>query len=179
MTPDPREQGLNEGSRDVLDELVEQHLRIAGLISRVRTSKGNERMIAFAELRALLAAHEVAEEAVVRPAVAEVFEGNEPMQRQAEAERSRHLLEEADRLDPDDVEFLVKFAALERAVNEHAELEEMTEWGVLESHCDSFKREEMGQRVRAAVAVIDEGSGLQSIDLVTSRARAAIDADAS
>ena len=64
---------LPEG--DVIRLLLEQHARIKTLFEEVRAAFGEERSDLFAELRALLAVHETAEQLVLRPMTEKLVPG--------------------------------------------------------------------------------------------------------
>lgn len=60
-------QAIAQPHDDVIAILLEQHRRIRELLTHVKGTGGKRKQQAFDELRVLLAAHETAEEMVLRP----------------------------------------------------------------------------------------------------------------
>ena len=139
---------------DVVRTLLEQHARIKTLFADIRGAGGDVDVIAlFAELRAMLAVHETAEQLVVRPVTMHVA-GNDiaHLRTSEEAEASR-MLKELEKIDPLSPEFGAELSLLERAVNDHAEAEEKTEFPALLAGCTAEQRRTMGQALMAAERV--------------------------
>jgi predicted Zn-ribbon and HTH transcriptional regulator len=121
-------QVIEQPHGDVIAILLEQHRRIRELFTHVKGTEGNREQQAFDELRVLLAAHETAEEMVLRPvsckdagaAVADVRN-----QEEREAFRMLTVLEVMDVSSP---EFGRTFAEFEQAVLDHPEHEEQEEF---------------------------------------------------
>ncbi|GAA2908586.1 hypothetical protein Acy02nite_88240 [Actinoplanes cyaneus] len=121
------------GYSDVIDLLLEQHDEIRRLCAGVERSRGAERERQFSELARLVHLHERGERAVVHPAarngtatgdvvgVARTLEG-------ATIQRSLATLHELGTGHPG---FESGFAALYRAILEHATREELDEFPIL------------------------------------------------
>ena len=130
---------------DVLGVLYAQHARIRDLFEEVRDAAGDERATAFAELRALLVAHETAEEMIVRPIVTDAGGKDVADARNAEEAAATEVLDELDGLDPADADFDALLASLESSVDAHAEAEESDEFPLIEKSCDEAQRLGMGR----------------------------------
>lgn len=142
---------LPEG--DVLRKLHEQHARIRDLFQQVRTYLGDERKQAFDELRALLVVHETAEETIVRPVIRKILGDQEPDERNAEEAQATKDLDELMSMNIENTDFLVKFGALENAVDAHADAEESNEFVAIEQRCTAEERKSMGRKLEAAAKV--------------------------
>lgn len=146
-----RREGRHED--DVVRKLIDQHARIRGLFEEVRTSVGEQRQQAFEELRALLIVHETAEEMIVRPVIRHLLGDGEPNARNAEEADANRGLADLSALQTDDVEFLVRFAELEKSVDAHARAEEAFEFQAIAEGCPLDERTLMGRQLDAAVKV--------------------------
>ncbi|MFI1991084.1 hemerythrin domain-containing protein [Actinoplanes sp. NPDC020271] len=118
---------------DVIDLLVEQNDEIRRLCAGVERSQGVQRERQFAELARLVHLHERGERAVVHPAVrngtaAANLIGVARMVEGAAIERSLVTLHELGTRHPG---FGSGFAALYRAILEHATREELDEFPIL------------------------------------------------
>ncbi|MGY2702086.1 MULTISPECIES: hemerythrin domain-containing protein [unclassified Nocardioides] len=130
---------------DVLGVLYAQHARIRDLFTEVREAAGAERSELFAELRALLVAHETAEEMIVRPVVTDNGGKAVADARNAEEAEATEVLDELDGLEPTDADFDKLLASLEKSVDAHAEAEETAEFPLIERSCDEERRLGMGR----------------------------------
>jgi hemerythrin superfamily protein len=121
-------QAIERPHGDVIAILLEQHRRIRELFTQVNGAKGERKQQAFDELRVLLAAHETAEEMVLRPvscADAGAVVADARNQEERDAARMLTVLEA---MDVSGAEFGRAFAEFEQAVLDHAEHEEQQEF---------------------------------------------------
>jgi hemerythrin superfamily protein len=121
-------QAIEQPHGDVIAILLEQHRRIRELFTHVKRAEGRRKQQAFDELRILLAAHETAEEMVLRPvscldAGAAVADARN--QEEREATRMLSVLEAMGVFSAD---FDRTFSEFEQAVLDHAEREEQEEF---------------------------------------------------
>jgi hemerythrin superfamily protein len=136
---------------DVVTVLLLQHVRIKELFADVRSAEGDHKQQAFDELRALLAAHETAEEMVVRP-VTRKAEGGDAVAdaRNHEEDEANHVLADLEKLDVHSAEFDRTFASFERAVVQHAEHEESEEFPLVREARSHDELVSMGRALVAA-----------------------------
>jgi len=134
---------------DLVEVLLEQHQRIREEFAEVQSATGADRAEAFDSLRTLLAAHETAEEMVVRPATrSEVSGGDAIADARVEEERNAKLvLSRLDGMDVADPEFESHLANLKGMVEEHAEAEERDEFPALRAALDPDRRRKLGSRL--------------------------------
>jgi hypothetical protein len=144
-------QGYPEG--DVLGILYAQHARIRDLFAEVKEATGAERAELFTELRALLVAHETAEEMIVRPIVTDNGGKDVADARNAEEAEATEVLDELDGLDPSDADFDKLLASLEASVDAHAEAEESDEFPILEKSCTEEQRLGMGRMFKVVETI--------------------------
>jgi hemerythrin superfamily protein len=142
---------LPEG--DVIRVLLEQHARIRELFKDIQSATGEHKQQAFDELRAMLAVHETAEEMVVRPVTSDVGGGSVAEARNREEAEANEVLKDLENMDVNSADFDAKFAAFEKAVDQHAEKEESEEFPQILSNVDEKRRATMGTQLRAAEAV--------------------------
>jgi hemerythrin superfamily protein len=133
---------------DVLHILYEQHARIRDLFSEITSSSGDERKHAFGELRALLVAHETAEEMILRPVTSGAGGKAVADARNKEESEATSVLKQLDKLDVDSPEFGEMLASFEKSVDEHAEAEEHEEFPLVEQSCNEDRRKAMGRMMR-------------------------------
>src|SRR5580765_6629128 len=138
---------LPEG--DVIRILLTQHARIRKLFDEIEGAAGAERLNAFRSLCSLLAAHETAEQVVLRP-VSRQFSPHVADERTHEEEEATEVLSRLERLDVDSAEFTTGLAAFKAAVSEHAEAEEHQEFAVIVERCSVERRRELGDQVDRA-----------------------------
>lgn len=134
---------------DVIRILLEQHAQIRELLEQVRISGGAERAESFAELRALIAVHETAEQIVLRPGTDHVVDKDVADARNREEVEATTLLADLEKLAVDSPEFVAEFALFERAVIDHAEAEEDAEFPQILVECTPEQRVRMGRRLAA------------------------------
>lgn len=142
---------LPEG--DVIKLLLEQHARIRTLFSDVHDAVGTARAEIFAELRALLAVHETAEQLVLRPASRKVAGEDVVDARLKEEEEATKVLAELERLDVNSPEFHEQVTAFQKSVEEHAEAEEHEEFDAVLAGCTVEERQTMGRRLTATESI--------------------------
>ena len=138
---------------DVLRILFEQHARIRDLFGEISSSSGDDRKQAFGELRALLVAHETAEEMVLRPVTSDAGGKSVADARNQEESDATDVLKQLDGMDPDSPEFAELIATFEKSVDEHAEAEEHEEFPLVEQSCDEERRQAMGRMMKAVEAI--------------------------
>jgi Hemerythrin HHE cation binding domain len=146
-----------EYAGDVVEYLTDQHEELKTLMGRVLSTSGPEQQRAFDEVRELLARHEAAEEAVLRPLVRALPDGeDEAAQRTHEEDRAQQMLARLEQLEVGSIPFSTLFRELEEAVSTHAQQEQQLEFTLLRQSYDP----ETLRRARAAVeaAEADEGS---------------------
>ncbi|HEY6794324.1 MAG TPA: hemerythrin domain-containing protein [Kineosporiaceae bacterium] len=148
MTTPLHEEQLPE--HDVIGILLRQHNRIKELFADVGTADGEHRQQAFDELRALLAAHETAEEMVLRPVSRSSAGADVADARNSEEDQATHMLADLEKLDVDSAEFRTSFAEFERAVLTHAQNEEQLEFPSVETDQSREQLERMGRALLAA-----------------------------
>ncbi|HEY0560960.1 MAG: Hemerythrin cation binding domain protein [Mycobacterium sp.] len=142
---------LPEG--DVVGILLAQHARIRELFEHVKSAEGEHKQQTFDELRALLAAHETAEEMVVRPVTVKAAAAGVADARNKEESEATHVLAELEKLGAADPKFDQMFAEFQKAVDSHATAEETQEFPAIAEKCEEKDRVRMGKALLAAEAV--------------------------
>jgi Hemerythrin HHE cation binding domain len=140
-----------EGS--VLTVLRAQHVRLRELLAEVRGADDRERGAAFEALRELLAAHETAEEIVLRPVSVKVMSRTVTTARNREEHGIVKLLAELQAVDVADAEFGERFIAFEHAVVEHLSLEESEEFPAIGELIDPHESGVMARWIERATAL--------------------------
>ena len=135
--------------QDVIDMLLAQHQRARELLAEVR-SGGPGKHQAFEDLRAMLAAHEKAEEIVVRPVTRQVAGDGVADARNNEEKHADEVLAALATLDTSSAEFDTMFADFEKAVSAHAEHEETEEFPRIRAGRSHQELVAMGQELLAA-----------------------------
>ncbi|MGW2342478.1 hemerythrin domain-containing protein [Streptomyces sp. NPDC001661] len=150
----PQTKGTKDPN-DVVQLLLQQHVRIRTLFEEVAAAKGEERKERFHELVRLLAVHETAEEEVVHPFARKNIDGGEHVvkDRIEEEEKAKKVLSKLDDMDPDSPEFLDRFDALREDVLAHADAEERYEFAHFNEVADRSRLETLGRAVKAAEAM--------------------------
>jgi hemerythrin superfamily protein len=138
---------------DVVDILLRQHERIREEFIQVKAATGAERRQRFSELRALLAAHETAEEMVLRPVSSQVAGPEVADARNAEEKEANKVLAELDDLDATSEEFDTLFRQFQQMVLDHAANEEEHEFPLVQKGRPDHELASMG-RVLLAVEKI-------------------------
>jgi hypothetical protein len=133
--------------------LREQHGEIRILINRVADDFGVGRQNAFDALRELLAAHEAAEELVLRSAARRITSRAVAAARDVEERQIAEMLAELERLDVDSREFDEGFAKMAEAVVLHTWLEEAEEFPALESRWSEEQHKRLGAWIVRAMAL--------------------------
>ncbi|NSC20042.1 hemerythrin domain-containing protein [Streptomyces albus subsp. chlorinus] len=139
--------GLPPG--DVIGVLLAQHSRIRELFDAVRDGPADRREERFLELRVLLAVHETAEEMIVRPVVRKIGGERQAAARDKEEKEAARALAGLEKLDFGSARFTAAFTDFERAVHEHADLEEREEFPSLLRLCTPEELVRMGARLLA------------------------------
>jgi hemerythrin superfamily protein len=140
--------GSTSRSRDVIGFLKGQHEQIKGLFEQVLAAKGAAREKSFTTLKALMSAHEAAEEEVVHPAAKEAIAGGtaEVAARLKEESEAKKALSVLEKLDVGSKEFESKFRNLQRAVLAHAQSEETEEFDKLAEELDGNELQAMREQ---------------------------------
>jgi hemerythrin superfamily protein len=134
---------------DVLSILYSQHATVHELVESVESTTGRERSRGFDELTALLAAHEAAEQNVIRPVTSERAEAEIADARTAEEQHADLVIARLKALDVDTTEFEDQFGDFKKAVSAHADAEESDEFPALAGTSDE-ERLALGSRFLAA-----------------------------
>jgi hemerythrin superfamily protein len=113
---------------DVVEILLRQHARIQEGFIQVKAATGTERQARFNELRALLAAHETAEEMVLRPVTVQTAGSAVADARNAEEKEANQVLSRLDGLDVTSDDFDSLFREFQQMVLDHAAKEESEEF---------------------------------------------------
>jgi hemerythrin superfamily protein len=135
---------------DVIEILLRQHARIREGFIQVKAATGDERRQRFIELRALLAAHETAEEMVLRPVSSQVAGHEVAQARNAEEKEANRVLSRLDDLDVTGPEFDSLFREFQQMVLDHAANEEAEEFPAVQKGRSADELASMG-RVLLAV----------------------------
>lgn len=133
--------------------LVDQHRRLRQLLHEVTASEGAPRREAFESFRRLLAAHETAEETVVRPVSRQIMDRDVVAQRNHEERRIVQLLAELEKLDACGAAFEELFPSFTEALETHLTLEETFEFPVLEAELGRHERAVMARWIHRALAL--------------------------
>jgi hemerythrin superfamily protein len=138
---------------DVITILLGQHARIRELFAQVRSAQGTEKQQTFDELRQLLAAHETAEEMVLRPVTLQTAGKAVADARNDEEADANRVLARLEQLDVSSTEFDTLFVAFETAVLDHARSEEAEEFPAVRAGRDRADLEKMGRALRTAETI--------------------------
>lgn len=133
--------------------LHEQHGRIRDLLEQVTISSGVDRRDAFDGLRELLAAHESAEELVLRPAGRRAASAAVVAARDGEERQIAGMLADLERLDVDCHAFDAGFAKFAEALSMHTWLEEAEEFPALQEHWSEHRQELLAAWIRRALTL--------------------------
>lgn len=141
----------SQADNEVVEILLRQHAEIRGLLGRMDTSVDES---SFGELVRLLAVHETAEEEVVYPSLrrSDPDVSSAIDLRIAEEERAKADLAELEDMTVESPEFPATFAFFRRAVEIHAEAEELSLFPALSSR-DVDELVRMGKLLRLAESV--------------------------
>jgi predicted Zn-ribbon and HTH transcriptional regulator len=143
-------QVIEQPHGDVIAILLEQHGRIRELFAQVNGAEGERKQQAFDELRVLLAAHETAEEMVLRPVSCKDSGAVVADARNQEERDAARMLTALEAMDVSSAEFGRAFAEFERAVLDHAEREEHQEFPAVRARESRHTLVGMGAVLRAA-----------------------------
>ena len=133
--------------------LREQHLRMRDLFNEIGDTSGVARQQAFDALRELLAAHETAEEVVLRPIARRVAPREITVARDGEERRIAVLLGALEKLDVDTAAFTDAFATLVDAIIMHTWFEEAAEFPVVQARLTVNEQRRLGTWMNRAFAV--------------------------
>ena len=140
-------------SKSVVEILTHQHELIREGFIAVKGATGEDRVARFHELKAFLAAHETAEEMVLRPTTTLTAGAAVAEARNAEERESNRRLADLERLDPGTEAFETSFREFQHLVLAHADNEEREEFPFVERGRTQEQLEAMG-RVLLAVEKI-------------------------
>jgi hemerythrin superfamily protein len=143
-------QAIEQPHGDVIATLLEQHRRIRELFTHVKRAEGRRKQQAFDELRVLLAAHETAEEMVLRPVSCMDAGAAVTDARNQEEREAARMLTVLEAMDVSSAEFGRKFTEFEQAVLDHAEHEEQEEFPPVRARESQHTLVGMGAVLRVA-----------------------------
>jgi hypothetical protein len=145
-----------QSTHDVVEFLKGQHNQIKDMFDDVfYASEPKAREKAFVDLRQLLAVHETAEEMMVHPRARGELDGGDAIvdARLQEEHEAKQQLSQLEGMDVDSQEFLDALKVFRDAVVEHAEREELEEFGQLQRELSPDELKRMASAVRAAEAI--------------------------
>lgn len=144
----------SQAAGSVLAVLAGQHACIRDLLAEVHDGSGVARAESFDALRRLLAAHETAEELVLRPVSVQIMSRDDTTDRNHEERRIIGLLAELEGLDVlGGPRFDRLFRPFEQYIAEHLALEESAEFPVIEAEVDAHERLTMGRWIHRALVL--------------------------
>jgi predicted Zn-ribbon and HTH transcriptional regulator len=143
-------QAIEQPDGDVIAILLEQHRRIRELFTHVKRAGAERKQQAFDELRVLLAAHETAEEMVLRPVSCQDAGAAVAGARNQEEREATRMLAVLEAMGVSSAEFDRTFAEFEQAVLDHAEREEQEEFPPVRARESQSTLVGMGAVLRAA-----------------------------
>ncbi|HTJ71774.1 MAG TPA: hemerythrin domain-containing protein [Actinospica sp.] len=146
MTPD------QDGS-SIFTVLHDQHVRTRDLLSEVAGSSGVARQQAFDALRELLAAHEAAEEVVLRPTARRLAYHEITVARDGEERRIAAMLAALEKLDVDGPAFAETFGTMGEAILMHTWYEEAEEFPAVKARLTLREQQRMGTWTQRAFAL--------------------------
>lgn len=140
---------------DVVAFLIGQHMMIRDLFTEVAFTEGDARADAFQRLVKLLAAHETAEQQIIRPMTRAGVDGGNGIADEhiAEEAHAKEMLADLERMGPEDSEFPALLDQLREAVLLHAFHEEAHEFRYLKQKMDGGTTTVTTGMVRAAEAI--------------------------
>ena len=142
---------LPEG--DIIRILLEQHVLIREIFRLMKDASGETKQQLFADLRALLAVHETAEEIVLRPVSRHCTGDQVADARNEEEQRANEVLSQLEQLDVDSFEFDTVLNGFEEAVVHHSDIEEKVEFQAVLRDIDAEQRRNLGGRLAAVEKV--------------------------
>ncbi|SMD26741.1 hemerythrin domain-containing protein [Kibdelosporangium aridum] len=139
-------------SEDVVELLLDQHMQIRDLFSKVEQATGKDRHEAFGRLVRLLAVHETAEEQVVHPLARRVLDGGDGVvdERLHEEHEAKQMLSKLEEIGPDHDDFPEMLRQLRDSVLLHAHREEHYEFRYLREHYEPARLQALAMAVRTA-----------------------------
>lgn len=130
--------------QDVIEILLDQPQGSRRLLADVNSARSRKQQ-AFEDLRDMLASHEEAEEAFVRPVTRRVAGDSIADARNEEEEHADKMLAALGKLDISSAEFDTTFADFQNAVAAHAEHEEADEFPRIKASLDHEQLVRLGQ----------------------------------
>lgn len=133
--------------------LREQHARMRDLLTEVADTSGVARQQAFDALRELLAAHEAAEEVVLRPVARKLAHHEITIARDGEERRIAVMLSVLEKLDVDSAAFADTFGTMGEAILMHTWFEEAEEFPAVQARMTSREQQQLGVWTQRAFAL--------------------------
>ncbi|HTC70992.1 MAG TPA: hemerythrin domain-containing protein [Acidothermaceae bacterium] len=138
---------LPEG--DIVRILLTQHADVKDLLDQIEAASGKTRKKLFTQLTITLKAHEMAEEAVVRPVTKETAGEEVVDARNAEEAEADEIIAALTDFDVDGAAFDAQFAEFKQAVSDHAEAEETEEFPTIQASRNAAERKALGDEFLA------------------------------
>jgi porphobilinogen deaminase len=136
---------------DAIDFLLGQHEQIRIGFREVAAAEGTAKVVAFADLRRLLAVHETAEQLVLHARTRHLPGGGVIAAAVMDEEKhAKQLLAELEDLEPASALFSQKLQQLADAVEAHAQHEEMDEFPLVRARLDADELATMTRSLEAA-----------------------------
>jgi hypothetical protein len=138
---------------NVISILYEQHAQLRDQFSVVPDLHGEYRRAAFDMLREMLARHEAAEEAVLRPVTEKLLPAAVTRARNDEERAAARELAELEQIDVDSAVFAPRLRLLEEQVLMHFVREEAEEFPAVLRELSGHRQEELGRWMLRAIAL--------------------------
>ncbi|MEY9929833.1 hemerythrin superfamily protein/carbon monoxide dehydrogenase subunit G [Catenulispora sp. GP43] len=147
--PAPGDRGAVQGG-DIVEVLLSQHEEVKRGFTRLQAASGEDRVRLFAELAALLHAHETGEQQVVHPVIREDASGGRQIaaDRVEEEQTADQVLAELKALGVDHPDFGARLDVFHQVVLAHATAEEEQEFPRL-NQLPPHRRQELAEQLRA------------------------------
>jgi Hemerythrin HHE cation binding domain len=136
---------------NIVSILYEQHAQLRDQFSVVPDLRGEYRRAAFDMLREMLARHEAAEEAVLRPVTEKLLPAGVSRARSDEEQAAARELAELERMDVDSEEFAPRLRLLEERVTMHFSREEAEEFPVVLGELSEQEQQALGRWMLRAI----------------------------
>jgi hypothetical protein len=136
---------------NVVSVLYEQHAQLRDQFGVVPGLRGEYRRAAFDMLREMLARHEAAEEAVLRPVTQKLLPPEVVRARNDEEKAAARELAELERMDVESPEFAPRLRLLEEQVLMHFVHEETEEFPVVLGELSEQEQEQLGRWMLRAI----------------------------
>jgi len=138
---------------NIVSILYEQHAQLRDQFGVVPDLYGEHRRAAFDMLREMLARHEAAEEAVLRPVTGKLLPPASGRAHNDEEKAAARELAELEQMDVDSPEFAPRLRLLEERVLIHFVREEAEEFPVVLGELSEHEQEELGRWMMRATAL--------------------------